>query len=372
VEARVVHRLDECEQPWAGSPTVVGVTDNHYERHPGWPDDVPTAARDIDGPLRVRGLPDLISIIPYLLGFHPDESVVIVVCVEGQVALTVRFEIGDCRHPRAVEARLWAIQARFASARFVLAAYSDEPRRAHDALALVEQILEPDSLLDSVVVGSGRYWSRLCTSEECCPPEGVPFDAASGPMAVRAVVAGLQALPRRSDLERRVALPRGGAVGASRRRYDRVESAAGGLEWADRRAGLDELVDRGLDDPASLSDDDLVELAIRLKDPDLRDRVLVRLDRATASGHVRLWERVVRATPREGRVPALCVLALASWVSGDGALQVVCMCQAERIDPGFPLLHLLADINATAAPPSIWDRMLVDIAMDMAGGQFGG
>ena len=44
---------------------------------------------------RIRDLHDLLGVIPHLLGFHPDESLVALVVVDGQVQLTARADLGD-------------------------------------------------------------------------------------------------------------------------------------------------------------------------------------------------------------------------------------------------------------------------------------
>lgn len=46
---------------------------------------------------RIRDLHDLLGVIPHLLGFHPDESLVVLVVVDGQVQLTARADLGDLK-----------------------------------------------------------------------------------------------------------------------------------------------------------------------------------------------------------------------------------------------------------------------------------
>ena len=44
-------------------------------------------------------------------------------------------------------------------------------------------------------VDDGRYWSYLCDTAACCPPEGVAYDPAATEMAAAATYAGHVALP---------------------------------------------------------------------------------------------------------------------------------------------------------------------------------
>jgi hypothetical protein len=43
--------------------------------------------------LKVRRPDDLLAVIPYLVGFHPDESVVAVFIKSGRVLLTARMDL---------------------------------------------------------------------------------------------------------------------------------------------------------------------------------------------------------------------------------------------------------------------------------------
>ena len=87
-------------------------------------------------------------------------------------------------------------------------------------------------------------------------------------------------------------------------------------------------------------------------------------ERADAHRHVELWRTVARMTPRGCQPPVLGMLGLAAWVSGEGALQVACIERAEKIAPHHPLIALLGQINAAAAPPVLWDQLRADLFDD--------
>ena len=53
----------------------------------------------IDSPLRLRGGQDVASLVPYLLGFHPQDSIVALVCVDGRLFMTARMPLGMADHP---------------------------------------------------------------------------------------------------------------------------------------------------------------------------------------------------------------------------------------------------------------------------------
>ena len=53
----------------------------------------------IDSPLRLRGGQDVASLVPYLLGFHPQDSIVALVCVDGRLFMTARMPLDMADHP---------------------------------------------------------------------------------------------------------------------------------------------------------------------------------------------------------------------------------------------------------------------------------
>ena len=67
-------------------------------------------------------------------------------------------------------------------------------------------------LRDLVRVEDSRYWSYLCDGTDCCPAEGVPFDAVAHPAAAALTTAGLPAYPDRAALSRSLAPLTGAAA----------------------------------------------------------------------------------------------------------------------------------------------------------------
>lgn len=308
-------------------------------------------------PTRISSPSELVSLIPYLLGFHPTASVVIMAFENARLGLTARVGLELCARPELLGSRLAAIEQQFPDAGYVLAGYADDRAAADKALSTVEYLLGTENIIDSFYVTSDRYWSRFCSQPGCCPPEGRVYDTQISAAAARAVLAGLQAAPTRSDLARRVQSPRGGAARLARRVMDAAHDTQRNCSDEELIPLVDALLTQGLACAAELSAEQIAQLSVSMDRPLLRDRALRRLSRGTALAHVALWERMVRSTPRAEQGPALGLLGLAAWVSGDGALQVICLERAEQSRIWHPLLEILHDINRMAAPATLWDRL---------------
>lgn len=125
--------------------------------------------------LRLTTPAEVLAAVPYLLGFTPERSAV-VLCMQGkQLGLTMR---GDLDMP-AYELREM-LQARIRAdgadtALLVLfdpeAAVAGTRPGAPLAKSLIRTFRQDGILVrDALGVREGRYWSYLCRDVACCPP----------------------------------------------------------------------------------------------------------------------------------------------------------------------------------------------------------
>ncbi len=299
---------------------------------------------------RVRDLHDLLGVIPHLLGFHPEESLVVLVMVDSQVQVTARVDLADLVAPGHLELLLDRLLLRWPAATLWLVGYSaSEPdvwrllRRAvrHTGDALAGEPLG--------VVG-GRY--------RVGGPSGESHrhDPASTQAAASATVHGLQARPSRAALRQSVQVdPRSAG-----------DAEAAWVSALDRLVGTDErqlpgqmveALARHLGAPYRAPRAELAWLAALAQVPEARDRALVAITRADAEAHVQLWSLVVHGCPYGTQQQALALLGMAAWVSGDGALQSVCLEELEQQGAQVALQSLLEELNEAIVPPSYWDEL---------------
>ncbi|HET9649644.1 MAG TPA: DUF4192 domain-containing protein [Microlunatus sp.] len=320
-----------------------------------------TASRDVEPSpsLRVRSPADLLGIVPYLLGFHPLESVVAVLLGERQIVLTARMDAVELEHPTELAGYLEDLRRQQAASRVVLITYSAEAG-ARERTAALAEAFDPVVLADALIADEGRWWSVLCPAG-CCPADGTPYDPVAHPLGAAAVYAGLIALPDRAALEAMVCGPAPEDLSRFSVLADAAVAECAALSLSRRRRWIRSLVAEGLRDQspdAELVDRDCARMAALVTDIAVRDVAWTQLRRDRAPDHVALWHRVVSRTPPELAAAPLCLLGMAAWVSGNGALQNCCVGRVLSIDPDYSMAHLLADINERALPPRCWDELL--------------
>ena len=307
--------------------------------------------------LRVRRPADFLAVIPYLLGFHPAESLVVVLSRRGRVLLTARLDLPPAGQQAPVAAQVRQLVVQHGVDELVLVGYGDDEPATRTTLAQLHvRLAVAVPVREVVLVSRARWWSLSCRTG-CCPVEGAVFDPEAHPLAAEAVYRGLVAGRSRADLEALVAgppeeaLPRlRGLVSLARDRWGALGRPAAAQAMADGvREGL--ASPRGPDEAAA------ARLAVLALDLAVRDVAWAMVSRRTAEEHQRLWARVVAASPPEVASAPLGLLGATAWVGGNGALLNCCVERLERDDPDYTLGHLLADLSERALPPSLWDEL---------------
>ncbi|MBB6472476.1 DUF4192 domain-containing protein [Sphaerisporangium rubeum] len=153
-------------------------------------------------PILLTSPEDILGAVPYLLGFHPADSLVVIAFSgrgsRGELRVTTRWDLPsepgsfDRLVPLFRRERVThVIVAGFGSGALVTPAVEEVLRLLREAgIDVIEALRADDS----------RYWSYVCQKAECCPPDGTPYDPVTGPVAARATVNGMVALPGRDHL----------------------------------------------------------------------------------------------------------------------------------------------------------------------------
>ena len=306
--------------------------------------------------LTVRRPDDLLAVIPYLVGFHPEESIVAVFIHSGRVVLAARIDLPPESAADEVAAQIEYLVNRHEAAALALVAYSAASLPAHRLLTRLMDQLGDHELADVLYVGHGRWWSLSC-AEDCCPLSGTPFDLSSHPVSAAAVFAGLGACANRQELAASISGPPDTELP---RLQGLAETLLTELDFDDASSAarlMVSLVDTAVSDPGALDERRALLLALLVTDLRLRDLAWALISPEDAEKYVRLWGAVVAKVPPRLAAAPLCLLGFAAWACGAGALLNCCCERLARVDPDYSLGRLLRDISAQALPPSLWQQM---------------
>ena len=346
---------------------------------------------------RLRNPGELLAALPYLIGFHPRDSLLFIAFGGSsgrRIELTQRVDLPRVDDAAAVCGALAANTLRVSPAGVAVVVVGGDrtvaggvPFGGPPPLAELAAVAEATLTARGVPVQS-RTWAAGTDAgaawacyDECGCRGGVP-DEGTTPFAATAVAAGLVARADRGELEKLVApttparlrrrarmLTRAIDTGSDLDALCEALSTAGpdglpaGADTSPRcdgdagAAGLTghALVENALADAAAgrlcLDDARVVALALAMSDLEVRDAALARCADADADGAEHLWAALVRETPDPEAAEPAALLAACALLRGDGALAGIALDRAEQAWPGHRLTGLLRAVWAAGMPP---------------------
>lgn len=351
--------------------------------------------------IRLRAPAEMLATLPYQLGFHPRDALVVVTMRGTRVGLVARVDLPPEEHVAGVVSALLPGVLREDPSSVLLVGYDRKDLPCRPLVEAVAGALRAEGVPvhHCLVVRDGR-WSALHCRDGCCPAGEMPLPRPEDCPAVAQFV-GLEVgpLPARESLAESLAPdPRlsGAVARALPAVRERWPAAGGPREHAHQRSvrRLTVLsrwsalcdtsisgapVDRTAPEDAALLLASLRDVALRdgliawlcpgtlpleALDEDLVDALASTLgarpgptpghSRADAIHHRRLISRLswlCRAAPGDCAAPVLTVLAGVAWSGGDGALAGTALERALAAEPGYRLALLLERMVALAIRP---------------------
>ena len=300
--------------------------------------------------VRLQNCNDVLGLIPHLLGFHPEESLVVLVLERGVLVLTARLDLADATRSQGVERVLTRIWSRFPAADAWFVTYTSHDEYAWAVLRRCDAFL-PAAASRRLIAVAGDTWQADGPTGQ----RGV-HDPGCSRTAAEAAVQGLVARGSRAELAALLDGPPAADTGrlvAVARRAEAELTAEPIRRWP-------RLMGRALERfrvTGNLGDADAARLAILATHPAARDVALLTMSRVQAELHVELWRRVVNRTLAVHQEHPLALLGMAAWIAGEGALVSVCLERATRLLPPTGLLRILHGLVEAVAPPGEWDDL---------------
>lgn len=324
--------------------------------------------------IRIKTPAQILNLVPYLLGFHTDKSVVVIGTKEGLVQVTQRVDLYQPNKPNLTHFAaqgLVSVLAREECAKAFVVGYGPEDCVTPFVGQFRDLATENDIAVPEILrAEDGRYWSYVCTDSACCPPEGTPYELTADPELARLLADGNQTpLGSREDLVAQVGSVRGSEAGAMSRatsranaRYVRLrEQTWTAADEPSKRAGRTPLIAEGITagqiaiqryrEGGAISRTEAGWLTVILREVEVRDDFWSRLLPEDRKTNLPLLLDLTRLA-RGGYVAApASLLAFVAWQCGNGALANVALDRALADRPEYTLAQtLLRAINLGANP----------------------
>ncbi len=138
---------------------------------------------------------DLITAVPFLIGFHPTDSIVLISLKEGAIGLAMRIDLPAHLDADAIDLLAHHFICDGAEGALLLA-YMPNEREDGDSLLIslgAGLIRNGVEVQESLLIRNGRYRSIICRDLTCCSPAGKALpDINDSQIAAEHVVAGIQ------------------------------------------------------------------------------------------------------------------------------------------------------------------------------------
>lgn len=295
----------------------------------------------------------LIAALPAVLGFVPENSLILVSLSDGQLGAVMRADLSDDLADRLGHLAEVAAAARPESVIAVIVAAdgahcpscNEEYRQLCATLA--EELGRYDielwaaHVVDRIAPG-GRWHCA-----EGCGRSGPVDDPSASPLAAAAVLDGRRLYPRRADLQAVIAVDDPGRSAELAGVLERQAVARGLAHRADPIGCCRRDVENAMAAASRLaggqspSDAELADLGCALSDVRVRDTLYALAVGETAGEAESLWALLARTLPGPWRVEALVLLAFSAYARGDGPLAGVSLEAALRCDPEHRMAGML-------------------------------
>lgn len=351
--------------------------------------DVSAERRAHDDQVTLRTPAELADALPYLLGYRPEDSMVLVSLHDrdgrGRFGGRARLGIPAGRDDWEAAARQLAhglitgSRRRGSRPEQMVAFVCQEPAEGESGRAAMERLRPLAQLLrtecgrldvpvvEALCISDGRFWSYCCPNEDCCPPGGSPMGLpGTSVLAAAATYAGIQVrgslrelrarlLPweTAAALEQEIVLDTVGMSLVPRILEDaeRADVATETLDLAGRvmsrfaaASPVAGALPSDLRDDGLLAHDEAARLILGLQDRTTRDRAAAWMEGDEAGPALRVWRALARRCVGPYGEHAAAPLTLAGWVAwstGDDVEAREALAMALGADPDYLFARLL-------------------------------
>lgn len=307
---------------------------------------------------------DLLAAVPFLIGYHPTNSLVLISVKEDALEMAMRIDY-PINPPEGAFKLLAAHLKRDKAQGALLVAYvpddlQDDVQSGEEVLRQVaEEVAQIEiPIREMMLVKDKRWRSLLCNDEKCCPPDGNPIEDFQSSRITAEQVANGKMLPYESS----EGLSH--SISATQISKDlnwnsqvigfRIDPEDPELN-AKQRDGAESillLADFYIQDGFCKDYDLAARVLGRLTDIQVRDFALGCHTDETNNAYWTMWRDLLRIAPPKFVAPVASLFAAITYENGEGALAHRALDRAIEDQPDYSLSRLLRRVFSSGWPPS--------------------
>lgn len=305
--------------------------------------------------VRFRAIGDVLAAVPALLGFHPQDSLVLI-CLDhqGQVQVAVRADLPQSADEPPLAAQLAQCGPVRGAHRVLAVVVSEQDRptlRDHLHATLAAREIGLRSFLLPAFTAGTRW---RCLDGDNAGASGALPDPDANALRAHGAVTGRVVHGSREEIADLFAPDDDAAV--ARRAAAITAALASPLPTSEQSAEVvREALRAAHRGELDFTDTQVAQLAIALSDPRVRDAALATAVPDTtpiAQAARAMWTCLTRLTPAPERAEPAVLAGYVAYLAGDGATARVALDTARAADPAHVLSRLLTRALDNAVPPT--------------------
>ena len=325
---------------------------------------------------------DLMAAVPFLLGYQPLDSIVMITLKDDAVGMAMRIDFPEDIDPDQIDSFISHLERENAQSVLLVAYVPDHIFDSTPLLAAITEALElrSISLRESIIIQAGRWRSSICSDLECCPPEGNPIPefkesriaaeqvAQGRPLPFEGITSLIASIAGQetpisilNELERLA--PIDYALDAQPLQQEGVLALNSFLNKFPEKLDFSEKVES-----------DSYEIALvlmRLKDLQVRDYALGIVNSENIDRYWSAWRWLLTIAPKNFIAPVASIFAAISYERGDGVLAQRALDRAFADEKEYPLALLLRRVFTAGWPPEMFATMRAELHPKIAQTIFG-
>jgi len=307
---------------------------------------------------------DLLAAVPFLIGYHPENSLVLISLEQGRVGLAMRIDYPTEVDPEQIELLLLHLRREDCDGVLIVAYAPEGIDPAHEissALALHVGIAGL-RVQESLLVREGRWRSLMCRDFECCPLEGRVLPEFSDSAVTAGQVADGVPLPFNGSDSLRASLYAKSpsiALLTALATYHPIDYSRKNFQSLQREGAVavNQLVEKFREDGILVNESLVAQVLVRLLDLQVRDYALGIATDENQELLISLWRWLTSIAPQGFAAAPATLYAELVYEHGEGALAARALERAFDDDSTYQLAKLLRRSFAAGWEPSNFRQM---------------
>ena len=306
---------------------------------------------------------DLIAAVPFLIGFNPTDSIVLLSLNSDAIAMAIRIDFPD--QIGADELRLLTSHLSRDGADSVIAIfYSSEIGQSQNEIMSEVLAAITDfglSLREVITVEQERYRSLICEDLLCCPVEGNSVPDLIESRIAAEQVAAVRPIPFRTLdqlIESISPIQVDQELIKLLTKIDEIDYDQEPLELQRQGARAVNEFMAEFKTHGVVRDKELIALLlVRLKDLQVRDYALGSVSADSLDLYFTAWRWLLRIAPKGYIAPVANLFAAVAYERGDGALAQRALDRADSDDQSYAMSKLLRQVFNSGWAPNSFAQM---------------